>query len=52
MGVTAAGLMVVPTGGLNAGTDGTVAVQWAQAVSSAAATTLRAGSWLRLTRIP
>jgi hypothetical protein len=51
MGVTAAGLMVVPAGGLIAGADGTVIVQWAQAVSSATATVLKAGSWLRLTRV-
>ena len=51
MGATAAGVMVVPTGGLIAGADGAVTVQWAQAVSSATATTLRAGSWIRVTRI-
>ncbi|MEV6313349.1 collagen-like protein [Streptomyces sp. NPDC051840] len=51
MGVTAAGLIVAPTGGLVAGADGVVSVQWAQAVSSATPTVLRAGSWLRLTRM-
>jgi hypothetical protein len=51
MGVTAAGVMVVPTGGLIAGADGTITLQWAQAVSSATATVLRAGSWIRLRRM-
>lgn len=50
VGITAAGLIVAPLGTLTAGTDGTLSVQWSQAVSTATATTLRAGSWLRLTR--
>lgn len=50
MGVTAAGLIVAPVGGLIAGADGTLTVQWAQAVSSATPTTVKATSWLRLTR--
>jgi len=51
VGITAAGLVVAPLGTLTAGADGTLSVQWSQAVSTATATTLRAGSWLRLTRV-
>ncbi|MET8841435.1 hypothetical protein ABZW67_15245 [Streptomyces rubiginosohelvolus] len=51
VGITAAGLMVAPLGTVTAGADGAVSVQWAQAVASATATVLRAGSWLRLTRV-
>ena len=51
MGATAAGVIVNPQGGVIAGADGMVTVQWAQAVSSATATMVRAGSWLRLTRM-
>lgn len=51
MGVIAAGLIVNPQGGIIAGADGFVTLQWAQAVSSTTATILRAASWLRLTRM-
>ncbi|MFF2228594.1 hypothetical protein ACFVV7_35335 [Streptomyces globisporus] len=51
VGITAAGLIVAPLGTVTAGADGVVSVQWAQAVASATATVLRAGSWLRLTRV-
>lgn len=51
MGATTTGVVVNPTGGIIAGADGTVTIQWAQAVSSGTPTTLRAGSWLRLTRM-
>ncbi|MFD5938262.1 hypothetical protein [Streptomyces griseus] len=51
VGITAAGLIVAPLGTVTAGSDGAVSVQWAQAVASATATVLRAGSWLRLTRV-
>lgn len=51
MGATAVGVIVNPLGGLLAGADGTLTVQWAQAVSSATPTTIKAGSWLRLTRM-
>lgn len=51
VGITAAGLVVAPLGTVTAGADGVVSVQWAQAVASATATVLRAGSWLRLTRV-
>ncbi|MFF8299564.1 hypothetical protein ACF07M_29950 [Streptomyces globisporus] len=50
VGITAAGLIVAPLGTLTAGTDGALTLQWAQAVSSATPTVLKAGSWLRLTR--
>jgi len=50
MGITAAGLIVAPIGGLIAGADGDVRIQWAQAVSSATPTIIRAASWLRLGR--
>lgn len=51
MGVTAAGVIVNPQGGLIAGATGTVTIQWAQAVSSATPTTIKAASWIRLTRM-
>ncbi|MFD3654348.1 hypothetical protein [Streptomyces sp. NPDC058620] len=51
MGVTAAGVIVKPAGGLIAGADGVVTVQWAQAVSNATATILKAASWLHLKRM-
>ncbi|MFJ2848315.1 hypothetical protein [Streptomyces rubiginosohelvolus] len=50
VGVTAAGLIVAPLGSITAGANGTITVQWAQNVSSATPTILRAGSWLRVTR--
>ncbi|MFJ9318263.1 hypothetical protein [Streptomyces globisporus] len=50
VGITAAGLMVAPLGTITAGANGVIAVQWAQNVSSATPTILRAGSWLRVTR--
>lgn len=50
VGITAAGLIVVPLGSVTAGADGTLAVHGAQAVASATPTALRAGSWLRVTR--
>ncbi|MFF2864490.1 hypothetical protein ACFVSX_32000 [Streptomyces rubiginosohelvolus] len=51
VGVTAAGLIVTPLGTITAGASGAVTVQWAQNVSTGTATVLRAGSWLRLTRV-
>ncbi|WP_420168999.1 hypothetical protein [Streptomyces violaceoruber] len=51
VGITVAGLVVAPLGTVTAGTDGVVSVQWAQAVASGTATVVRAGSWLRLTRV-
>lgn len=50
VGITAAGLVVAPLGTITAGNNGTITVQWAQNVSSATPTILRAGSWLRVTR--
>ncbi|MGW3330277.1 hypothetical protein ACWDF9_06980 [Streptomyces rubiginosohelvolus] len=50
VGITAAGLIVAPLGTVTAGANGAIAVQWAQNVSSATPTILRAGSWLRVTR--
>ncbi|MFI6138044.1 hypothetical protein ACIBCC_07650 [Streptomyces griseus] len=50
VGITAAGLIVAPLGTVTAGADGTLTLQWAQAVSSPTPTVLRAGSWLRATR--
>lgn len=50
VGITAAGLIVAPLGTITAGATGTLSVQWAQNVSSATPTILRAGSWLRVTR--
>ncbi|MER8197058.1 hypothetical protein ABTY00_24210 [Streptomyces microflavus] len=50
VGITAAGLIVAPLGTITAGANGTIAVQWAQNVSSATPTIVRAGSWLRVTR--
>jgi hypothetical protein len=50
VGITVAGLVVAPLGTFTAGADGTLALQWAQVVSSATPTVLKAGSWLRLTR--
>ncbi|RUP66725.1 hypothetical protein SSPNP10_15800 [Streptomyces sp. NP10] len=50
VGITAAGLIVAPLGTITAGTNGAITVQWAQNVSSATPTILRAGSWLRVTR--
>ncbi|WP_097982805.1 collagen-like protein [Streptomyces sp. f150] len=51
VGVIAAGLIVAPLGTFTAGTDGALTLQWSQAASSATPTVLKAGSWLRLTRI-
>ncbi|MEU0359931.1 hypothetical protein [Streptomyces cyaneofuscatus] len=50
VGITAAGLIVAPLGTITAGATGAITVQWAQNVSSATPTILRAGSWLRVTR--
>ncbi|KFK91503.1 hypothetical protein IX27_00270 [Streptomyces sp. JS01] len=50
VGITAAGLIVAPLGTITAGASGSITVQWAQNVSSATPTILRAGSWLRVTR--
>lgn len=50
VGITAAGLIVAPLGSITAGASGSITVQWAQNVSSATPTILRAGSWLRVTR--
>lgn len=50
VGITAAGLIVAPLGTITAGANGAITVQWAQNVSSATPTILRAGSWLRVTR--
>ncbi|MEU2143606.1 hypothetical protein ABZ741_04745 [Streptomyces globisporus] len=50
VGITAAGLIVAPLGTITAGANGSITVQWAQNVSSATPTILRAGSWLRVTR--
>ncbi|WP_030975153.1 hypothetical protein [Streptomyces sp. NRRL S-1824] len=51
MGATAAGVIVNPLGGLVAGADGTLTVQWAQAVASATPTTIKSGSWIRVRRM-
>ncbi|PVC80594.1 hypothetical protein DBP19_36260 [Streptomyces sp. CS090A] len=51
VGITAAGLIVTPVGTITAGTSGAITVQWAQNTANATATVLRAGSWLRLTRV-
>lgn len=52
MGVTAAGLFILPKGNLIVGdTAGSLTLQWAQAASSATPTTIKAGSWLRLRRM-
>lgn len=51
VGITATGLIVAPLGTLTAGANGHCTIQWAQVVSSATPTILRAGSWLRLTRM-
>lgn len=51
VGITVAGLIVAPLGTFTAGADGTLTLQWAQVASSATPTVLKAGSWLRLTRI-
>lgn len=50
VGIIAGGLVVAPLGTLTAGATGTLTIQWAQAASSAIPTTLKAGSWLRVTR--
>ncbi|MFE2021316.1 hypothetical protein ACFW9O_25040 [Streptomyces sp. NPDC059499] len=50
VGIIAGGLVVAPLATLTAGATGTLTVQWAQAASSATPTTLKAGSWLRVTR--
>ncbi|MEU1219208.1 hypothetical protein [Streptomyces microflavus] len=50
VGITAAGLIVAPLGTITAGANGVLSVQWAQNVSSATPTVVRAGSWLRVTR--
>ncbi|WP_098007835.1 collagen-like protein [Streptomyces sp. sk226] len=51
VGITAAGLIVTPLGTITAGASGAITVQWAQNAAMATATVLRAGSWLRLTRV-
>lgn len=52
MGVTAAGLFILPRGNLIVGdTAGSLTLQWAQAASNATATTIKAGSWLRMRRL-
>ncbi|MEU0157922.1 hypothetical protein ABZ154_03515 [Streptomyces sp. NPDC006261] len=51
VGVTAAGLIVAPLGSITAGADGSVTLQWTQNAPTGTATVLRAGSWLRLTRV-
>ncbi|MFD5901018.1 hypothetical protein ACFWHG_05900 [Streptomyces microflavus] len=51
VGITVAGLIVAPLGTITAGANGSITIQWAQNVATAVATTLRAGSWLRLTRV-
>ncbi|MFH9765177.1 hypothetical protein ACH4N4_30410 [Streptomyces microflavus] len=51
VGITVAGLIVAPLGTITAGADGNLTLQWAQVASSVTPTVLKAGSWLRLTRI-
>lgn len=52
LGVTAAGLYVLPSGNLIVSTTaGSLTLQWAQAASNATATTVKAGSWLSLRRM-
>lgn len=52
VGITAAGLLVLPRGTLvTGGTAGVLKLQWGQVVSSATPTWLRAGSSIRLTRL-
>ncbi|MGW1938943.1 hypothetical protein [Streptomyces goshikiensis] len=52
VGIVAAGSTVRPAGVLRvAATAGTLQLRWAQTVSSGTPTTLKTGSWLRLTRI-
>ncbi|MFB8101362.1 hypothetical protein ACFC3O_00745 [Streptomyces sp. NPDC056007] len=51
VGITTAGLIVAPLGTITAGANGSITIQWAQNVATGVATTLRAGSWLRLTRV-
>ncbi|MBT2379019.1 collagen-like protein [Streptomyces sp. ISL-111] len=51
VGITAAGLIVAPLGTITAGANGTITVQWAQNVATATPTIVRAGSWLRATRV-
>ncbi|WP_405413903.1 hypothetical protein [Streptomyces rubiginosohelvolus] len=50
VGIIAAGLIVAPLGTITAGANGTLGFQWAQNVSSATPTVVRAGSWLRVRR--
>lgn len=52
VGIVATGSAVRPAGVLRVGgTAGTLRLRWAQSVSSASPTTLKAGSWIRLMRI-
>ncbi|MFI1942070.1 hypothetical protein ACH44C_33670 [Streptomyces purpureus] len=52
VGIVAAGSAVRPAGVLRmSGTAGTLRLRWAQTVATGTATTLRAGSWVRLMRI-
>ncbi len=52
VGVILAGTTAMPTGRLTVGvTAGTLQFQFAQVVSSVTATVLKAGTWMRLTRI-
>lgn len=52
VGIIAAGSAVRPAGVLRVGgTAGTLQLRWAQSVSSLTPTILKAGSWIRLTRI-
>ncbi|MFI8104853.1 hypothetical protein [Streptomyces sp. NPDC086023] len=52
VGIVATGSAVRPAGVLRvAGTGGTFRLRWAQTVSSGTPTIIKAGSWVRLTRI-
>lgn len=52
VGVSAQGVIVPPRGTLITGdTSGSLTLRWAQTNTSATPLTLRAGSWLRLTRM-
>ncbi|WP_318294712.1 hypothetical protein [Streptomyces bacillaris] len=50
VGITAAGVILTPTGTITAGADGHISFQWAQNAASATPTILRTGSWMRVTR--
>ncbi|MGW1221447.1 hypothetical protein ACWD6O_13800 [Streptomyces californicus] len=51
VGVITGGLIVAPLGTITAGATGSITVQWAQNTTSTTPTVLRAGSWLRATRL-